>query len=365
MAPKSTLRSFANIEGDFCRQPLTIKVLHTWEARNFRRRNAPMGLEMLLIDCSGQTMQGFVATNRIFCFKASLKSKVVYELNNFTLVPARTMYRVSPNKLCAIFTHQTALKEVDGVSYEFDGNAFRTRSYKELSLIADRKGDLFVGRQSRSTYGTRLLKCSGNSGICPTKPVVILVTAIHPKTFAGENLNSMHTLDLCSNSKMKGEHITSNMLAGVLTLSTTSSTCMFFDKDIPETEKHFARLGMDAQQDVTTIRFYCLATIEDVNRDAQWSSVDNQLHPVQNQVASLRNHIDMHQRAVYRFELSVWDTTGSATFVVLDDVGQQLAGQTAAELMDNLSVATTNAEGDTYTTIPQCLLDTIGTTYNF
>ncbi|CAN8255440.1 unnamed protein product [Cochlearia groenlandica] len=68
---------------------------------------------------------------------------------------------------------------------------------------------------------------------------------------------------------------------------------------------------------------------------------------------------------MYRLELSVRDTTGSTKFFILDDVGQQLVGQTAAKLMDNLYVATTNAEGHTYTTIPQCLLDTIGTTYNF
>ncbi|CAN8271593.1 unnamed protein product [Cochlearia groenlandica] len=272
-----------------------------------------MGLEMLLLDFSGQTMQGFVATKRIFRFEASLKSRAVYQLNNFTLVPARTMYRVSPNKLCAIFTDQTALKKVDGDAYEFDGNAFKTRSYKELSLIADRNGDLFgrirtvtgenlysteeqslmAGKEPINAKEKVLFHVELNDGetikvylwdkiaemfrkqwnSCPTKPVVILVTAINPRTFAG-----------------------------VMTLSTTSSTRMFFDKDTPKTEKHLASLGMDAQQDVTvqppnssitklptltiaeikeflksepsqTIRFYCLATIEDVNRDVQWNYI--------------------------------------------------------------------------------------------
>ncbi|CAN8288904.1 unnamed protein product [Cochlearia groenlandica] len=43
-------RSFSSIEGDFCREPVVARLLHSWEARNFRRGNALMGLELLLID---------------------------------------------------------------------------------------------------------------------------------------------------------------------------------------------------------------------------------------------------------------------------------------------------------------------------
>ncbi|CAN8255442.1 unnamed protein product [Cochlearia groenlandica] len=59
MAPKSTPRLFANIENDFCRQPLTVKVLHTWEVRSFRRGNTLMVLEMLLIDRSVSHLTGY------------------------------------------------------------------------------------------------------------------------------------------------------------------------------------------------------------------------------------------------------------------------------------------------------------------
>ncbi|CAN8254992.1 unnamed protein product [Cochlearia groenlandica] len=50
MALLKTNRSFSSIDGDFCRDPVIVRLIHSWEARNFRRGNALMGLELLLID---------------------------------------------------------------------------------------------------------------------------------------------------------------------------------------------------------------------------------------------------------------------------------------------------------------------------
>ncbi|CAN8323461.1 unnamed protein product [Cochlearia groenlandica] len=143
MALQHTTRSFSSIEGDFCREPVIVKLIHSWEVRNFRRGNALMGLELLLIDLKGETMQGFVAASRIFRFESTLKAGGIYKLNKFTLVPVRDMYKVSANKSVAVFSDQTTLAEIDGAKYEVMPHAFRIRNYKELSLIADRKGDLF------------------------------------------------------------------------------------------------------------------------------------------------------------------------------------------------------------------------------
>ncbi|CAN8254993.1 unnamed protein product [Cochlearia groenlandica] len=161
------------------------------------------------------------------------------------LVPARDIYKVSANKSCVVFSDHTTLVELDDAQYEVRPHAFRTRSYKELFLIADRNGDLF-GKKATT---------------------------------------------------------------GVLTLSTTSATRMFFDDDIPETSTYMAR---------------------------------------------------------YRFEIAVRDTTGSTTFVVFDDVGKKLAGQIYKLLLFLCwSHATDTTKEDTKSTVPQCLLDIIGCTYKF
>ncbi|CAN8239001.1 unnamed protein product [Cochlearia groenlandica] len=50
MSLLQTNRSFSSIEGDFCREPVVARLIHSWEAQNFCRGNALMGLELLLID---------------------------------------------------------------------------------------------------------------------------------------------------------------------------------------------------------------------------------------------------------------------------------------------------------------------------
>ncbi|KAL0731581.1 hypothetical protein Bca4012_027675 [Brassica carinata] len=53
MVPPSALAvptTFDDLEGDFCNKKVLVRLIHCWEARNFKKGNIFMGVELFLID---------------------------------------------------------------------------------------------------------------------------------------------------------------------------------------------------------------------------------------------------------------------------------------------------------------------------
>ncbi|CAA7018885.1 unnamed protein product [Microthlaspi erraticum] len=45
-----TFKILEQIEGQFCNDPVLVRLIHFWEARNFKKGNILMGFELLLLD---------------------------------------------------------------------------------------------------------------------------------------------------------------------------------------------------------------------------------------------------------------------------------------------------------------------------
>ncbi|KAG2247827.1 hypothetical protein Bca52824_087455 [Brassica carinata] len=114
------------------------RLIHCWEARNFKRLNILMGVELLLIDSKSTTIQGFISTHFLPRFKEDLKPNTVYKLNGFSIRPSKSVYRVSPHKHGISFNNKTTFAPVHEVDYQIDSQHFHIRDLQAFTDIVDK-----------------------------------------------------------------------------------------------------------------------------------------------------------------------------------------------------------------------------------
>ncbi|KAF2607581.1 hypothetical protein F2Q68_00044673 [Brassica cretica] len=158
--------------------------------------------------------------------------------------------------------------------------------------------------------------------------------------------------------------VNAKTLGGTLSLTSMSSSRVFMDYDVQPTIDYFGWLGSNpaiAEQvnaEVVTKRetmtigeifsyikqehakdafFECTATIDDVVHGSAW----------------------------YRSKISVYDNSEQAFFVLLGDVGRELTGKPASELVRNYFESNADQEGNHEAPVPEDLTSTIGQRHKF
>uniref|UniRef100_A0A1J3JFH2 Replication protein A 70 kDa DNA-binding subunit B/D first OB fold domain-containing protein n=1 Tax=Noccaea caerulescens TaxID=107243 RepID=A0A1J3JFH2_NOCCA len=249
-----TFQVLDKIGGQFCNEEVLVRLLHFWEARNFKKGNVLMGVEVLL-DSEGNSVQGFISPNRLFRHENNLHRSSVYKLKKFMVRPAKTLYRVSDHKHTIWFTDLTTMVPVLDGEPNIEAHKFRIRVFSDFAPIADTDFDLFdvVGQhrlisgdnlksatatdtgtevaenRSRDRVFLHLLMQDGESirinlwediaaafrerwNTSTVQPTVLLITTVNPKT-----------------------------IGGAVTLSSTSSTRLYFDANIAETQEFMTK----------------------------------------------------------------------------------------------------------------------------
>ncbi|XP_010442712.1 PREDICTED: uncharacterized protein LOC104725699 isoform X2 [Camelina sativa] len=252
-----TFQIFDTIDGDFCKEDVLVRLIHFWEARNFKKGNMLMGIELLLIDSKSNAVQAYIPANRLFRHEGRLKSNSVYTLNNFMIIPTKKVYKVTDHKHGIVFTEKTSMVLEPIGDHKIDEQKFRFRNYEDFASIVDTNADLFdvigqvrliVGDNihspstlesapqvegSRSSdrvflhlqlkdgqtiriylWGTIAALFRERWNESEVKPAVLLITIVNPKT-----------------------------VGPVMALSSTSSTRIFFDNDVTETKQYLTWLG--------------------------------------------------------------------------------------------------------------------------
>ncbi|KAF3526732.1 hypothetical protein F2Q69_00046876 [Brassica cretica] len=157
--------------------------------------------------------------------------------------------------------------------------------------------------------------------------------------------------------------VNTKSLGGTLALTSMSSSCVFMDYDVQPTINYFDWLSSNPQSaervdaEVETF-FECTATIDDVVHDSTW----------------------------YRAQISVYDNSEQAVFVLLGDAGYELTEKHASELVSSYFEVTfiiqyhqmsrtdvveldCQANGNQGVTqevpVPEALISTIGQKHNF
>ncbi|CAF1735606.1 unnamed protein product [Brassica napus] len=365
---------------------LRFRLIHFWEARNALSKIL-IGLEMLLIDEEGTVIQGFIPPSRIDTYLRHMIPGSTYRLNNFFGSKTKNVYRVADPDVTIAFSWNSVLSVLKDSSIRFPEDRFRFHGYEQFEVACDLRGDLYVEIASMrrilvhvQTHDGHVMKLYiwdkaatdfyENFKSLGKPQSVILVTTVNPKRF-GECLINL----LFFGMKI-------GYAAGALSLSSLSSSRVFFDMDIQPTREYLAWLESNSevanrvnaeivtkaetatigellsymkQEEAKVAWFECTATIDDVVHSA-WSYIA---------CGGCKTKANKGPTTLMCKKYGKTEITGAADFVVLGDAGHELTGKKTAELAESYYEANEGAGDGHVVPVPQALIDTIGQTCTF
>nr|VDC75457.1 unnamed protein product [Brassica rapa] len=153
--------------------------------------------------------------------------------------------------------------------------------------------------------------------------------------------------------------VNTKSLGGALALTSMSSSHVFMDYDVQPTIDYFGWLGSNPQ------------SAEEVNAEVitkqETLTIGEIFSYIKQGSTKCTATIDyvVHGSAWYRAQISVYDNSEQAVFVLLGDAGFELTGKHASELVSNYFEANGNQGVTQEVPVPKALLSTIGQKHNF
>ncbi|KAH0883423.1 hypothetical protein HID58_059519 [Brassica napus] len=343
-------------------------LIHYWEAWNPLKKTL-IGLEMFLIDEQGTVIQGFISPGRIEKYLPKMKRGSVYKLNNFYGSRNKSVFRVADQTATVSFSWNSELSVLQDSPtplMKTVSGFIRMRIFK-LTVISKETSTA----SSITYFGVILVTLLMNNGIDVVG---------HMKLVNGQSLIETPSLmngpvmklylwdqaarDFCKKFKSYENTPTVLLVTTVNTeslgaLTSMSSSRVFMDYDVQPTIDYFAWLGSNPKiagkvnAEVVTKReplaigeifsyikqesAKCTATIDDVVPGSAW----------------------------YRAQISVYDNSEQAVFVLLGDAGRALAGKHASELVSSYFEANGNQGVNHEVSVPEALISTIRQRHKF
>ncbi|XP_048613815.1 uncharacterized protein LOC125594912 [Brassica napus] len=228
---------------------LRFRLIHFWEARNALTK-VLFGLEMLLIDGQGTVIQGFIPPNRIETYLPHLFAGSVYKLNNFYGSKSKTVYRVVEPDVTIAFSWNSVLSPLENSPVPFPEDRFRFYGYEEFEAACDLRGDVYdyVGHiklVNEQTLSDSLVL--DEVEIAFSRRILVHVQA-HDGPVMKLYIWDKSAVDFCEKFKALGKPptvilvttVNPKRFGGALTLSTLSSSRVFFDMDVQATREYLA-----------------------------------------------------------------------------------------------------------------------------
>ncbi|KAG5402023.1 hypothetical protein IGI04_016630 [Brassica rapa subsp. trilocularis] len=175
-----------------------------------------------------------------------------------------------------------------------------------------------------------------------------------------------------------------------LALSSMTPSRVFLDTDVQETEEYLTwmnanlavanRVNADVVTKTETVtigdlfsymkqedaKFECIATIADVVHGSSWYYIGcGGCHTKATKGPTTLMCRKCGKTEIVLAKISVHDSDDQASFVLLGDVGHELSGRKASELVASYFEADENVADDHLVPVPQALIDTIGQTRKF
>ncbi|CAN7032821.1 unnamed protein product [Brassica rapa subsp. trilocularis] len=236
-----------------------------------------------------------------------MKPGSLYKLNNFYGSGNKTVYRVSDHAVTVSFSWNSELSVLEDSPTPFDEDRFRFHSFEDFQASCDRKGDLYdvVGH----------MKVVNGQCLIGT-PVLDEV----------EIARARHVLVHVQSSELGSNPQSAELVnAEVVTKRETLTIGEIFSYIKQESNK--VRLGF----------FECTATIDDVVHGSTWYYIScSGCHTKATKgptslMCSKCGKVNISGRA----QISVYDNSEQAVFVLLGDAGFELTGKQAAELVSS------------------------------
>ncbi|CAN8241341.1 unnamed protein product [Cochlearia groenlandica] len=116
----------ANLTVGISMHHITVRLMQMWEARNFKKSDELMSLELLLVDNKGFVVTASIHHRRIPYYIGSLREEEIYELSKFEVVLAYERYKVTTARHSLMFTDGTQLKDVAGDAHQIRNELLQT-----------------------------------------------------------------------------------------------------------------------------------------------------------------------------------------------------------------------------------------------
>ncbi|CAF1784028.1 unnamed protein product [Brassica napus] len=387
---------------------LRFRLIHFWEAWNPLKKTL-IGLEMLLIDEQRSVIQGFIPPSRIERHLPKMKPGLLYKLNNFYGSSNKTVYRVSDHAVTVSFSWNSELSVLEDSPTPFDEDRFRFHSFEDFQANCDRKGDLYdvVGHMKvvnrECLIGTPVLD---EVEIARARHVLVHVQSYDDDFLQWTCDEALPLGPGCKKFKsyegtptvLLVTTVNTKSLGGTLALTSMSSSRVFMDYDVQPTIDYFSWLGSNPQSaelvnaEVVTKRetltigeifsyikqgsnkeafFECTATIDDVVHGSTWYYIScSGCHTKATKgptslMCSKCGKVNISGVPQYRAQISVYDNSDQAVFVLLGDAGFELTGKHAAELVSSYFEANGDQGVTQEVPFPEALISTIGQKHNF
>ncbi|KAG2272018.1 hypothetical protein Bca52824_066573 [Brassica carinata] len=396
---------------------LRFRLIHLWEAWNPLKKTL-IGLEMLLIEEQGSVIQGFIPPSRIERHLPKMKLGSLYKLNNFYGSSNKTVYRVSDHAVTVSFSWNSELSVLEDSPTPFDEDRFRFHSFEDFQASCDRKGDLYVLDEVEiarvrhvlvhvQSYDGPVMKlylwdqaardfCK-NSNHMKAPPPCYWSRPLTPRVSEVQFLTLENFLTFRYLLFLVFKWVLLNT-TGTLALTSMSSSRVFMDCDVQPTVDYFSWLGSNPQsaelvnaevvtkRETLTIReifsyikdgsnkeafFECTATIDDVVHGSTWYYIScSGCHTKATKgptslMCSKCGKVNISGVPQYRAQISVYDNSEQAVFVLLGDAGFELTGKHAAELVSSYFEANGDQGVTQEVPLPEALISTIGQKHNF
>ncbi|KAH0885829.1 hypothetical protein HID58_061925 [Brassica napus] len=357
---------------------LRFRLIHFWEAWNPVKKTL-IGLKMLLIDEQPGS---------------------VYRLNNFYGSSNKSVYRVSDHAVTVSLSWNSELSVLEDSPTPFDEDRFRFHSFEDFQANCDRKGDLYdVVGHMKLVNGQSIIETPvlDEVEIARARHVLVHVQSHDDDILKWTCDEALPLGPGCKRllKKFKSYEntptvllvttVNTKSLGGTLALTSMSSSRVFMDYDVQPTINYFDWLSSNPQSvervdaEVVTKRetlgeifsyikqgaSKCTATIDDVVHGSTWYYIScSGCHTKATKgptslMCSKCGKVNIAGVAQYRAQISVYDNSEQAVFVLLGDAGYELTGKHASELANGNQGVTQEVH------VPEALISTIGQKHNF
>ncbi|CDY32182.1 BnaCnng06910D [Brassica napus] len=370
---------------------IRFRLIHFWEARNAHTKIL-IGLEMILIDGQGTVIQGFIPPTRIDTYLPHMVAGSLYMLNKFYGSKSKTVYRVAEQDVTIAFSWNSVLSVLENSRVQFLEDRFRFYSYEEFEAACDFKGDLYdyVGHMklvNEQTLSNSLVL--DEVEIASSRRILVHVQT-HDGPVMKLYLWDKAATDFCVKFKAQGNTpsvilvttVNPKRFGGALSISSLSSSRVFFDLDVQPTRDYLTWLGSNSdvsnrifsyikQEGAKVARFECTATIDDVMLRSAWYYIacggckTKATKGPTTLMCKKCGKAEVAGVAEYLTNISVYNNNDHARFVLLYDAGCDQTRKLASELVESYFEANESVGDDAVVPVPQALVDTIGQTRKF
>nr|VDC93033.1 unnamed protein product [Brassica rapa] len=239
---------------------LRFRLIHFWEAKHAFSKIL-MGLEMLLVDAEGTVIQGFIPPSRMDTYLRHMKPGSTYRLTNFFGSKTKKVYRVADPDVTIAFSWKSVLSDLTDTSTWFPEDRFRFHGYEQFEAACDLKGDLYVFIADFIGHIKLVNEQALNESFVLDEVEIASDRRIlvHVQTHDGPVMK-LYIWDkvataFCEKFISLGKPpsvimvttVNPKRLGGALSLSSLSSSRVFFDTDVHQTREYLAWLESNSE----------------------------------------------------------------------------------------------------------------------